>query len=40
VNKRFDGYSAANDFVAGFVDATGGAETQRSEDLVAIFLHG
>jgi len=29
VNKRFDGYSAANDFVAGFVDATGGAEKPR-----------
>src|SRR5712672_2184292 len=40
VNKRFDGYRAANDFVAGFVDATGGAETQWAEDLVAIFLHG
>jgi len=31
VNKRLDGYSAANDFVPGFVDATGGAETQRAE---------
>jgi hypothetical protein len=40
VNESFDGDGAANDFIARFVNATGGAETQGAEDLVAIFLHG
>jgi hypothetical protein len=40
VNEGFDGYGSANDLVASFVHATGGAETQGAKDLVTIFLHG
>jgi hypothetical protein len=40
VNKRLDGYGAANDLVARFVHATSGTKTQGAKDLVAIFLHG
>jgi hypothetical protein len=40
VNKRLDGYGSANDFVARFIHATGGTETQGAKDLVTVFLHG
>jgi len=40
VNERLDGDGSADDLVASFIHATGGAETQGAKDLVTIFLHG
>ncbi len=40
VNERLDGHGPADDLVARFVHATGGAETQGAKDLVTVFLHG